>query len=90
LDLLQAYPNPFNAAATISFNLSTPQTVDVVIYNILGQRVRMLWSGVKEAGEHFLEWDGRDGSGQVLASGVYLYRVTTETKQIAKSIVLVK
>lgn len=90
LEVPQPYPNPFNASATIRFSLAVSQKINVTIYNILGQRVRTLWDGVAEAGEHSIEWDGHDGAGRILASGVYLYRVTTDDNQMTKSIVLVK
>ncbi|MCY3668019.1 MAG: FG-GAP-like repeat-containing protein [Gemmatimonadetes bacterium] len=70
------YPNPFNPATTIP--LSVPDgaaTVDVAIYNLLGQLVRQVWSGPLAAGEHRLTWDGRDELGQLVASGAYLYQV---------------
>ncbi|MDE2735368.1 MAG: FG-GAP-like repeat-containing protein [Gemmatimonadota bacterium] len=70
------YPNPFNPATTIP--LSVPdgaEAVDVAIYNLLGQLVRQVWSGPLAAGEHRLTWDGRDGQGQLVASGAYLYQV---------------
>ena len=49
--------------------------VDLTIYNVLGQSVRQVWTGPLAAGEHRLAWDGRDGQGQPVAAGVYLYRV---------------
>ena len=70
------YPNPFNPATTIP--LSVPdgaEAVDVAIYNLLGQLVRQVWSGPLAAGEHRLTWDGRDGQGQLVSSGAYLYQV---------------
>ena len=70
------YPNPFNPATTIP--LSVPngaETVDVAIYNLLGQLVRQVWSGPLAAGEHRLTWDGQDDKGQLVASGAYLYQL---------------
>ena len=70
------YPNPFNPATTIP--LAVPagaEDVDVSIYNVLGQPVRQVWNGSLAAGEHRLGWDGRDGQGQPVAAGVYLYRL---------------
>ena len=70
------YPNPFNPATTIP--LAVPagaEDVDVSIYNVLGQPVRQVWNGALTAGEHRLGWDGRDGQGQAVAAGVYLYRL---------------
>ena len=70
------YPNPFNPATTIP--LSVPngaETVDVAIYNLLGQLVRQVWTGPLAAGEHRLTWDGQDDKGQPVASGAYLYQL---------------
>ncbi len=70
------YPNPFNPATTIP--LSVPagtEAVRLAIYNVLGQPVRQVWAGPLAAGEHRLTWDGRDGQGQPVAAGVYLYRL---------------
>ena len=47
----------------------------MTIYNVLGQPVRQVWNGPLAAGEHRLAWDGRDGQGQAVAAGVYLYRL---------------
>ena len=70
------YPNPFNSSTIIP--LAVPAgvgAVDVAIYNVLGQPVRQVWNGSLAAGEHRLGWDGRDGQGQAVAAGVYLYRL---------------
>ena len=70
------YPNPFNPATIIP--LAVPAEagdVDLTIYNVLGQPVRQVWNGPLAAGEHRLTWDGRDGQGQSVAAGVYLYRL---------------
>ena len=70
------YPNPFNPATTIPLSVPTDAAdVDVSIYNVLGQPVRQVWAGPLAAGEHRLGWDGRDGRGQAVAAGVYLYRL---------------
>ena len=70
------YPNPFNPATIIPFTVPVEASdVDLTIYNVLGQPVRQVWAGPLPAGEHRLAWDGRDGQGQPVAAGVYLYRV---------------
>jgi len=73
LGLSESYPNPFNPITTITFTLPERAYVTLEIYNLLGQRVRTLVDGVREAGSHSALWDGRDDSGRVLPSGVYLY-----------------
>ena len=84
------YPNPFNPATTIP--LAVPDdsgAVELAIYNILGQPVRQVWAGPLAAGEHRLGWDGRDGQGQAVAAGVYLYRLQVgEQARIRKMVKL--
>ena len=70
------YPNPFNPATTIPVSVAAGTgDVDLTIYNVLGQPMRQVWNGPLAAGEHRLAWDGRDGQGQSVAAGVYLYRL---------------
>ncbi len=73
LSTLRLYPNPFNAAVTITFELKHSASVSVRIYNELGQQVRVLAAeGVRPAGSYQFVWDGRDQAGQFQASGTYL------------------
>ena len=70
------YPNPFNPATTIPLSVpADAEDVELAIYNVLGQPVRQVWASPLAAGEHRLGWDGRDGQGQPVAAGVYLYRL---------------
>ncbi len=73
LSALRLYPNPFNAAVTITFELTHSASVSVRIYNELGQQVRVLATeGMRPAGSYQFVWDGRDQAGQFQASGTYL------------------
>jgi hypothetical protein len=71
-----AYPNPFNPGVVIPFTMG-PSAAPVIltIYNALGQQVWKLGLGELPAGAHQAEWNGRDEGGQVMSSGVYLYRL---------------
>jgi hypothetical protein len=80
--LLPNYPNPFNAATTISFALPKSGSVTLAIYNINGQRVRNL-SGVFDAGTHAVNWNGCDDAGRPMSSGLYFSRL--ETNGIVKT-----
>ena len=84
------YPNPFNPATTIPISVAAGAgDVDVTIYNVLGQSVREVWNGPLAAGEHRLTWDGRDGQGQAVAAGVYLYQLQAgEQTRIRKMVKL--
>jgi len=79
--LAQNYPNPFNSSTVIRFALPEPQSVELAVYNLTGQRVATLTEGVREAGTYAVGWDGRDDDGRALASGVYLYRLQTGSGQ---------
>jgi hypothetical protein len=70
-ELEQNYPNPFNPSTTIRFYLPSTAQVSLAIYNVLGQKVRTLLDRRIEAGKHQVVWDGRDGAGKPVSSGVY-------------------
>lgn len=84
--LSQNYPNPFNPATTISFALPTRSHVEIVVHNILGQRVRTLIDDERPAGEYSAVWYGTDSRDRPVSTGVYFYRVKAgdfiETKRM--------
>jgi len=71
----QSYPNPFRASTTVSYGLPGVQRVTVTVYDIRGAFVRNLVSGTLPAGRHQVVWDGRDGRGRHVGSGVYFCRL---------------
>lgn len=73
----QNYPNPFNPTTRIEFSLQKADNVVLAVYNVLGQRIRVLARGRIAAGEHFASWNGRDEEGRISASGVYFCRLTS-------------
>ncbi len=75
--LVTAYPNPFNPATTLQYTLKRAAFVRVEIYNTAGQRITTLLQQHQPAGVHRLRWDGTTRHGEVVSSGVYLYRITT-------------
>jgi hypothetical protein len=89
-ELGQNYPNPFNPSTIIAYQLSEAADVDLAIYNVVGQRIRVLAEGALPAGRHQVMWDGRDESGQAVSSGVYLYRLVAGTQQQSRTMILVK
>ncbi len=71
---ITAYPNPFNPSLTISYTLKEPSEITLQIYNVLGQTVRTLVSGqYHDPGNYSVQWNGQDERGRDVASGVYLY-----------------
>jgi|GEM_PF-2049052 len=90
LELQNNYPNPFNPSTTIRFGLPAAEDVRLEIFNMLGQRVRVLVNAPLRAGWHSYVWDSRSDSGGRVASGIYLYRLTTKNKVVTKKLMLLK
>lgn len=94
-ELGQNYPNPFNPTTTISYSLrnisgqAIPNTT-LKIYNILGQEIRTLIDRRELPGEYTIEWNGADGFGNRVASGIYFYRLTRGQDQETRKMVLLK
>jgi len=88
--LYQNYPNPFNPSTAIAFYLPSQQQVGLVIYDVSGAEVKTLVEGLKPAGKHIVNWDGRNGAGVRVSSGVYYYRLTAGREVITKKLVLVR
>ncbi len=84
------YPNPFNPVTTITYALPEPADVRLEVYNVMGQRVRTLVATQQTAGYHTVRWDGRDAAGQWVASGMYLYRIQTDTFAQTRKMLLIK
>ena len=84
------YPNPFNPTTTISFSIKEKAPVELVIYNILGQKVRTLVNQPLEPGEHSIVWNGTDNKGRSVASGIYFYRMKAGNYSETKKMVLKK
>ena len=77
----QNYPNPFNQMTTLTVQLPEEASVDVRIYNILGQEIGTLLRGHRQAGTYTIQWDGRSTERRDFTSGVYIYRVVVNDGQ---------
>jgi len=84
------YPNPFNPRTTIAFGLPAPARVRLSVYNILGQEVVSLVDGPLPAGNHEVDWDGRNDQGQPVSSGIYLYRLESDQFRQTRKMMLIK
>ncbi len=72
--LYQNYPNPFNPTTSIRFDLPEDASVQLVIYNVMGQAVRTLISGTMPAGAHHVSWDGLSDDQRAVGTGLYICR----------------
>lgn len=89
-NLSQNYPNPFNPSTSIRYALPENAKVTLTIYNVLGKKVKTLVSGDRAAGYHSVVWDGKNAAGQVVSSGVYVYRLEAGSFVQNRKMVLVK
>jgi hypothetical protein len=86
--LFQNYPNPFNPETNISFSLPQESQVNLKIYNLKGQLVKVLVKAKLSAGIHAFSWNGKDESGKDVSSGIYFYKLTageySETRKMVR------
>jgi hypothetical protein len=84
------YPNPFNPTTTIAFNLEKAGYTTISVYSVNGQLQRTVVSKQMSAGSHIVNFDGRDDAGDLLASGVYFYKLQSGEKSATKKMILIK
>ncbi|NIR68329.1 MAG: T9SS type A sorting domain-containing protein [candidate division Zixibacteria bacterium] len=84
------YPNPFNPTTTIRYQLPERHQVTLMIYNLLGQRVRTLLNQTMAAGTHQVIWKGRNDQGEPVSSGIYVYRFRAGDFQKSQKMILLK
>ena len=83
-------PNPFNPVTEITYSLPTSGVVSLVIYDVRGRIVRTLVDESRGAGVHTVVWDGRDGRGRSLSSGVYLARLQAGAVRLVTRLTLLQ
>jgi len=88
--LKQNYPNPFNPTTSIAYDLSEAGIVNLAIYNISGQEVRTLVNGYRSVDSYMEIWDGTDNQGNMLTSGVYMYKLEVNGFQKTMKMLLIK
>jgi histidinol-phosphate aminotransferase len=84
------YPNPFNSSTRIGYSMASPGKVLIQIFNIRGQLVKTVVDGFKRPGTYAFEWDGRNRSGDYVASGSYFYRMTAGEFNQTRRMILIK
>jgi hypothetical protein len=89
-ELAQNYPNPFNPETNISYGLPEDADVTLKVYNVLGQEIRTLVSSQQTAGYYTVTWNGTNDFGEMVSTGVYIYRITAGTNAVSKRMILVK
>lgn len=88
--LSQNYPNPFNGQTRINFISTTQSPAELVIYNILGQKVKTLFNDVAKIGLNTVSWNSKNEKGSEVSSGVYYYVLKIGEDSFSKKMVLLK
>jgi len=85
------YPNPFNPETTIKFTTENiEKNTELVIYNLKGQKVKILINEKLEAGNHQVVWNGKDENGKPVSSGIYFYKMKAGEYTSMKKMILMK
>lgn len=87
---LSVYPNPFNPMTSVSFSIGHIQKVELSIYDMTGKRIIVLADRTFEAGDHSLNWQGRDMQGRAVSSGTYFVRMTTDENVTSEKMILIR
>jgi FlgD Ig-like domain/Cohesin domain len=90
LQVYQNYPNPFNQVTNIRFSVPRATHVNVAVYDITGREIIRLMSNAVDAGYYTVTWDGKNSSGVLMGSGIYLCKVTAGIYSDVKKMVLMK
>ena len=97
ISLRQNYPNPFNPSTTIPFRVESsqwsavrPVHTTLVVYNLMGQKVRVLLDEEMTPGDYQAVWDGKDDNGQKVSSGIYFYRFKAGDNSETKKMIMLK
>lgn len=88
--LSQNYPNPFNPQTIIEYTLPKSCHVQLTIYNIMGQSVKVLVNQYQAPGYKRVEWDGKNDQGEEVASGVYFYKFEARDFTHTKKMVILR
>jgi len=88
--LSQNFPNPFNPDTRIEYTVPVNSNVQLVVYDVLGQRLKMLFRGKQPAGRHSVDWDGTTDAGIKVGSGVYLLRLRAGDYTAAIKMIIVR
>ncbi len=84
------YPNPFNLETTIEYTLPQTTRVRLVVFNLLGQTVKILVDEVTEAGVKKAMWNGTDNEGKEVGSGIYFIQLQADGRRVLRKITLQK
>jgi len=86
----EAYPNPFNPATTISYEIPNDEYVSIDIYNLMGGHIKSLVSMNQNPGYKTIEWNATNDYGQPVSAGMYIYTIQAGSFMDTKKMILLK
>lgn len=90
VELFQNFPNPFNPATEIQFQVNKSQKVNLTVFDMLGRKVKTLVNEDVSAGKYKVTWDGSNEANQRVASGIYFYRLQSQGFEQSRKMLLMK
>jgi len=88
--LYPSYPNPFNSETVISYRLPEPMPVEIAVFDVRGNRICILEKGTAGPGLHTAVWNGMNGQGQYVSTGLYIIRLRTAAHVLQRKAAFVK
>lgn len=88
--LNQNYPNPFSNYTTIEFEINEPKKLNVIVYDLSGNEIKLLTDRSYPKGKHQLQWDGSNENGVRMANGIYFYILKADNQQLCKKMIMLK
>ena len=88
--LSQNYPNPFNPTTRIDYQVPQTATINISVYNNIGQLVAVLVDGVKSQGHYSVSWNAKDQKGLQMPSGIYFARMVSNSFSVTRKLTLLK
>ena len=89
-ELHQNFPNPFNPITKINYDIPILSDVKIIINDIMGHEVVILFDGIKPAGYHTMIWNGKNSLGQMVPSGMYFYSIRSKAYNHSKKMIFIK
>ncbi|MFA7287918.1 MAG: S8 family serine peptidase [Melioribacteraceae bacterium] len=88
--LIQNYPNPFNGSTLITFLSKDNSYAEVEVFNVLGEKIKTLYSGIASIGKNNIYWNGTNDLGESIASGSYIYSLKINGTVLNKKLLYLK
>jgi len=89
-ELQQNYPNPFNPSTTIKYKINQTSRVELIITDMLGQKIKTLINATQTVGAYQTEWRGKNQKGEIMPGGMYIYTLKAGLYSVSKRMLFIK